>query len=83
MIYRLPRTFSRFKCSAFKDIKRFSDIFKTKIDNDISHLSKLLEICNKEEELEIDYDLKNKLPKENNQFKLHLFHSVPLSISCN
>lgn len=47
--------------SSFKGIKKLSDIFKTKIDNDISHLSKLLEMCNKAEELEIDYDLKDKL----------------------
>lgn len=47
--------------SAFKDIKKLSDIFKTKIDNDISHLSKLLEMCNKAEELDIDFDLKDKL----------------------
>ena len=47
--------------SSFKSIKKLSDIFKTKIDNDISHLSKLLEMCNKAEELEIDYDLKDKL----------------------
>ncbi len=47
--------------SAFKDVKKLSDIFKTKIDNDVKHFSKLLEMCNKAEELEIDYDLKDKL----------------------
>lgn len=47
--------------SAFKEIKKLSDIFKTKIDNDISHFSQLLEMCNKAEELDIDYDLKDKL----------------------
>ena len=35
--------------------------FKTKIDNDISHFSQLLQMCNKAEELDIDYDLKDKL----------------------
>lgn len=47
--------------SLFKDVKMLSDIFKTKIDNDVKHFSKLLEMCNKAEELEIDYDLKDKL----------------------
>lgn len=47
--------------SSFKDVKKLSDIFKTKIDNDVKHFSKLLEMCNKAEELEIDYDLKDKL----------------------
>ncbi len=47
--------------SSFSHIKKLSDIFKTKIDNDINHFSKLLEMCNKAEELDIDYDLKDKL----------------------
>ncbi len=47
--------------SSFKDIKLLKDIFKPRIDNDISHFSKLLEMCNKAEELDIDYDLKDKL----------------------
>jgi hypothetical protein len=48
--------------SAFKEIKKLSDIFKRKIDNQISGLSKLLEMCNKAEEFDIeDYNLKDKL----------------------
>jgi hypothetical protein len=47
--------------SAFKDIQQLRDIFKTKIDNEIKAFAKLLEMCNKAEELEIDYDLKDKL----------------------
>jgi hypothetical protein len=47
--------------SSFSHIKKLSDIFKTKIDNDITHFSKLLQMCNKAEELDIDYDLKDKL----------------------
>lgn len=47
--------------SSFGHIKRLSDIFKTKIDNEITNFSKLLEMCNKAEELEIDFDLKDKL----------------------
>lgn len=47
--------------SAFKDIQALNDIFKLKIDNEIKAFAKLLEMCNKAEELEIDYDLKDKL----------------------
>lgn len=47
--------------SSFGHIKKLSDIFKTKIDNEITNFSKLLEMCNKAEELEIDFDLKDKL----------------------
>lgn len=47
--------------SSFSLVKKLSDIFKTKIDNDITNFSKLLEMCNKAEELDIDYDLKDKL----------------------
>lgn len=47
--------------SSLKDIKQLKDIFKPRIDNDIAHFSKLLEMCNKAEELDIDYDLKDKL----------------------
>ncbi|MFV8333156.1 hypothetical protein [Flavobacterium sp. GSP14] len=47
--------------SSFGYIKRLSDIFKTKIDNEITNFSKLLEMCNKAEELEIEFDLKDKL----------------------
>lgn len=47
--------------SAFKDIHDLRDIFKTRIDNEISSFAKLLAMCNKAEELDIDYDLKDKL----------------------
>lgn len=47
--------------SSLKGISKLADIFKTKIDNEISSFSKLLEMCNKAEELDIDYDLKDKL----------------------
>jgi hypothetical protein len=47
--------------SSFSHIKRLSDIFKTKMDNEITNFSKLLEMCNKAEELEIEFDLKDKL----------------------
>lgn len=47
--------------SNFKSIKKLADIFNRKIDNEISNFQKLLEMCNKAEELEIDYDLKDKL----------------------
>lgn len=47
--------------SSLKGITKLSDIFKTKINNEISNFSKLLEMCNKAEELDIDYDLKDKL----------------------
>ncbi|PXX27320.1 hypothetical protein [Arenibacter sp. ARW7G5Y1] len=47
--------------SSFSTITKLSDIFKRKIDNEVSNFKKLLEMCNKAEELEIDFDLKNKL----------------------
>lgn len=47
--------------SAFKDIHSVQDIFKSQIDNEISSFAKLLDMCNKAEELDIDYDLKDKL----------------------
>ena len=47
--------------SSFKQIKKLSDIFKRKIDNEINSFKKLLEMCNKAEELEIEFDLKDKL----------------------
>ena len=47
--------------SSFKDIKKLSDIFKPKIENEISQFSKLLEMCKKAEELDIQFDLKDKL----------------------
>lgn len=47
--------------SNFKFIKKLSDIFNRKIDNEISNFNKLLEMCNKAEELDIEYDLKDKL----------------------
>jgi hypothetical protein len=47
--------------SSLKQIKNLSDIFKRKIDNEISSFQKLLEMCNKAEELNIEFDLKDKL----------------------
>lgn len=47
--------------SNFKLIKKLSDIFSRKINNEVSNFQKLLEMCNKAEELNIDYDLKDKL----------------------
>ena len=47
--------------SSFKGIKKLADIFKRKIDNEISNFEKLLEMCNKAEELDIQYDLKDRL----------------------
>ncbi|WP_299096702.1 hypothetical protein [uncultured Winogradskyella sp.] len=47
--------------SSFKSIKKLSDIFNRKIDNEVSNFKKLLEMCNKAEELDIEYDLKDKL----------------------
>lgn len=47
--------------SAFREINELRDIFKTKIENEISAFAKLLTMCDKAEQLEIDYDLKDKL----------------------
>jgi len=47
--------------SAFKDADQLRDIFKPTIANEIESFAKLLEMCGKAEELEIDYDLKEKL----------------------
>lgn len=47
--------------STFKDLAQLKDIFKSKIDNEINNFSKLLEMCKKAEELDIDYDIKDKL----------------------
>lgn len=49
------------KRSVFITIKSLSDIFSRKINNEVSNFNKLLEMCNKAEELHIDYDLKDKL----------------------
>lgn len=56
IVYKLEH-----KRSAFKDLHDLQDIFKTKIDNEIKAFARLLEMCSKAEELEIDYDLKDKL----------------------
>ena len=47
--------------SSFNGIKKLSDIFSRRIDNEISNFTKLLEMCNKAEELNLEYDLKEKL----------------------
>ena len=49
------------KRSPFKNIKELTDIFNRKIDNEINKFSKLLEMCNKAEELNLEFDLKDKL----------------------
>lgn len=47
--------------SVFKEVKTLKDVFKLHINNEISDFAKLLEMCRKAEELDIDYDLKDKL----------------------
>jgi ElaB/YqjD/DUF883 family membrane-anchored ribosome-binding protein len=47
--------------SAFKDTQDLRDIFKNPINDEIKDFVKLLEMCNKAEELDIDYDLKEKV----------------------
>ncbi len=47
--------------SAFRKIKNVRDLFKPTIVNNLDNFSKLLEMCRKAEELDIDYDLKDKL----------------------
>lgn len=47
--------------SSFREIKELKNIFGKVINNEISDFAKLLEMCNKAEELEITYDLKDKL----------------------
>ena len=47
--------------SSFKNITKLSDIFKRKIANEISSFARLIEMCENAEELDMDYDLKDKL----------------------
>ncbi|MDB5232992.1 MAG: hypothetical protein JWN76_3797 [Chitinophagaceae bacterium] len=47
--------------SSFKEVKELKDIFKRKINDQINNFSELLGMCKKAEELEIDYDIKDKL----------------------
>jgi len=47
--------------SVFKEIGELKDIFKTAISNEIASFAKLLDMCEKAEELDIDYDIKDKL----------------------
>ena len=47
--------------SVFKDAHQLRDVFKQAITNEIESFAKLLEMCGKAEELEIDYDVKEKL----------------------
>jgi hypothetical protein len=47
--------------SAFKDAHQLRDIFRLAIANEIESFAKLLDMCGKAEELDIDYDLKEKL----------------------
>lgn len=47
--------------SVFKNMNDLKDIFKNKINNEINNFSTLLQMCKKAEELEMDYDIKDKL----------------------
>lgn len=49
------------KNSRFREIKKLSDIFSRKIDNEINNFAALLEMCNKAEQLDIEFDIKDKL----------------------
>ena len=49
------------KNSPFKGITTVKDLFKHAITNSLENFAKLLEMCRKAEELDIDYDLKDKL----------------------
>jgi hypothetical protein len=44
-----------------KSMKNVKDLFSKSISNTIENFAKLLEMCRKAEELDIDYDLKDKL----------------------
>lgn len=47
--------------SVFRNMNDLKDIFKAKINNEISNFSTLLQMCKKAEELEMEYDVKDKL----------------------
>ena len=47
--------------SPFRKITTIRDLFNPSITNSLDNFSKLLEMCRKAEELDIDYDLKDKL----------------------
>lgn len=47
--------------SPFRTIKSVRDLFKNSIANKVENFAKLLDMCRKAEELDIDYDLKDKL----------------------
>jgi len=47
--------------SAFKNVKEVKDLFGANVNNEITNFAALLELCRKAEELEIDYDLKEKI----------------------
>ncbi len=49
------------KNSPFKGITTVKDLFKHAITNSLENFARLLEMCRKAEELDIDYDLKDKL----------------------
>lgn len=49
------------KNSPFKTITSVKDLFSTVIANNIENFAKLLDMCRKAEELDIEYDLKDKL----------------------
>src|SRR5690606_34963619 len=47
--------------SPYKDVKELKDLFKRSTSQHIDNLAKLLEICQKAEMIDMDYDLKFKL----------------------
>jgi hypothetical protein len=47
--------------SPFSQVKTVKDLFRPTITNSLDNFAKLLEMCRKAEELDIDYDLKDKL----------------------
>lgn len=49
------------KRGMFKDVEELSDLFRKDVDNEISNIKQLLELCSKAEILEMEYDTKFKL----------------------
>jgi len=49
------------KKSVFRGLNNVKDLFNKRITNSLENFAKLLEMCRKAEELDIDYDLKDKL----------------------
>jgi len=49
------------KRGMFKGVEELSDLFRKDVDNEISNIKQLLELCSKAEVLEMEYDTKFKL----------------------